>query len=79
MLAVPRPDPSRQDERDNACVYDKAVQFDDGDGNQTTNWIDLYKRGCFVMEAKHGWSANGPDTPALFDLTPASRSKRRVD
>ena len=54
LLAVPRPDPARQDEPDNAYVYDKTVWFDDGDGKRTANFIDLYKPPCFVMEAKQG-------------------------
>jgi hypothetical protein len=76
LLAVPRPDPARQDERDNAYVYDKTVWFDDGDGKRTANFIDLYKRACFVMEAKQGSEADngGPD---LFDLTAAVRGKQR--
>ena len=66
-LKVPKPDPSRADERANAYVFEKAVKFDDGDGNVTTKFIDLYKRGCFVMEAKQGSSADDGG-PWLFEL-----------
>jgi hypothetical protein len=30
------------------------VEFDDGEGKKTTNFIDLYKQHCFVIEAKQG-------------------------
>jgi len=58
LLAIPRAGLARQDERDNASVYDKTVWFDDGDGKRTANFIDLYKRGCFGMEAKQGSEAD---------------------
>jgi hypothetical protein len=35
-------------------VIDKAVVFKELDGTSTTNFIDLYKRKCFVLEAKQG-------------------------
>lgn len=76
LLAVPRPDPARQDERDNAYVYDKTVWFDDGDGKRTANFIDLYKRGCFVMEAKQGSAADN-DGADLFDLAAFARDMQR--
>ncbi|HSZ54735.1 MAG TPA: type IIL restriction-modification enzyme MmeI [Tepidisphaeraceae bacterium] len=74
LLGVPRPNPTRPDDRDNAYVFERAVQFDDGDGNVTTNFIDLYKRGCFVMEAKQGSSAD--EAPNLFDLDAHAKHER---
>lgn len=41
LLGVPRPNPTRSDDRDNACVFERAVQFDDGDGN-VTRPLDLF-------------------------------------
>jgi len=35
--------------------------MDNGDGNTTTGFIDLYKRGCFVLEAKQGSTVAGAD------------------
>jgi hypothetical protein len=35
-------------------VIDKAIVFKELDGSATTNYIDLYKRHCFVLEAKQG-------------------------
>ena len=57
LLGVPGPEPTRPDDRDNAYVFERAVPMDDGDGNITIGRIDLYKRGCFVLEAKQGSDA----------------------
>src|SRR5687768_33266 len=65
LLSVPRPDPSRPGDRDNAYVFERMVHFDHGDGTSSTGRIDLYKRGCFVLEAKQGSAA--AEGPALFD------------
>jgi hypothetical protein len=54
ILAVPRPEPTRADERDNAYVFEKPVAFISPDGSQTTGRIDLYKRSAFVLKAKQG-------------------------
>ncbi len=54
LIGVPGPVPSRPDHRENAYVFERAVPMDDGDGDTTTGFIDLYKRGCFVLEAKQG-------------------------
>jgi len=76
LLNVPRPDPTKADNRDNAYVYERPVPFDDGDGSHTTKFIDLYKRGCFVLEAKQGSdSAAGVDGPMLF--TPSAKKSRK--
>ena len=54
LLHVPRPDPSRPGDRDNAYVFERSVHFDHGDGSSSAGRIDRYKRACFVLEAKHG-------------------------
>lgn len=45
LLGVPRPEPTRPDDRDNAYVFERAVTFRHGTGLTTTGRIDLYKRG----------------------------------
>ena len=54
ILGVPRPDPATPNEDENAYVYDKSITFHIGDGSTAPGFIDLYKRGCFVLEAKQG-------------------------
>ncbi len=59
-LQVPRPDPTVADETANAYVFEKAVPLPAG----STGRIDLYRRGCFVLEAKQGGDQPAP-APAL--------------
>ncbi len=54
LLGVPRPDPSRADDAENAYVFERNVTFQNPDGSTSPGRIDLYKRGCFVLEAKQG-------------------------
>jgi hypothetical protein len=50
VLGVPRPKPKQADEQNNAYVFEKVIVT----ANGTSNFIDLYKRGCFVLETKQG-------------------------
>ncbi|MDB5352801.1 MAG: hypothetical protein JWN86_4048 [Planctomycetota bacterium] len=52
VVGVPRPEPTRPDDAENAYVFERAVTFQNPDGSTSAGRIDLYKRGCFVLEAK---------------------------
>ena len=52
LLGLPRPDPARDDTRDNAYVFERRVRFRHGDGSESHGFIDCYRRGAFVLEAK---------------------------
>jgi hypothetical protein len=54
VLGVPRPDPTKPDDAENAYVFERSVTFHHADGSTSTGRIDLYKRGHFVLEAKQG-------------------------
>ena len=54
VLGVERPRPQQPDDEQNAYVYERAVTFQNPDGTTSPGRIDLYKRGCFVLEAKQG-------------------------
>lgn len=62
LLDVPRPDPAGPHDAGNAYVFERNVTFRHGDGSTSVGRIDLYKRGCFVLEAKQGvdQKAGGP-------------------
>lgn len=63
VLDVPRPEPQAPDDAANAYVFEKPVPLPHG----TTGRIDLYKCGCFVLEAKQGSAAwDGPKTPSFL-------------
>ncbi|HET7369216.1 MAG TPA: DNA methyltransferase [Gammaproteobacteria bacterium] len=59
LIDVPRPDPARPDNLENGYVFERSLTFTNADGGRTTNYIDLYKRGCFVCETKQGVEQTG--------------------
>ncbi len=79
ILNVPHPNPTRPDDADNVYVFERTVRFDHGDGSHSTGRIDLYKRGCFVLETKQGVAAAiEADAPALFAAPKSSRKGHGV-
>ena len=50
--------------------FERAVTHNFPDGTSTTRWIDLYRRGRFVLEAKQGAA---PPQPSLFGESEAQR------
>ncbi|MFD2569968.1 class I SAM-dependent DNA methyltransferase [Spirosoma soli] len=53
LIGVPHPDPTTDNPTQDAYVLERAVEFNDH-GKRSTGRIDLYKRGCFVLETKQG-------------------------
>jgi len=78
LLGVPRPDGTTDNPAQDAYVFERAVTFNEGGGKQTTGRIDLYKRGCFVLETKQG--TNSPDEQAAAELAqlglPAAKRRK---
>jgi hypothetical protein len=54
VLGVPHPDPKTGDSARDAYVFERDAKLHHPDGSYTTGFIDLYKRGCFLLEAKQG-------------------------
>ncbi|WP_343036101.1 class I SAM-dependent DNA methyltransferase, partial [Aromatoleum toluvorans] len=52
LLDLPQPKPAGDDTRDNAYVFERRVVMRQPDGGSNNGFIDLYRRGCFVLEAK---------------------------
>lgn len=52
LLQLPLPEPAGNDTKDNAYVFERRVVIAQPDGSRNNGFIDLYKRGCFVLEAK---------------------------
>ncbi len=52
LLELPKPDPARDDTRDNAYVFERRVIFRHGDGSASNGFIDCYRRGSAIIEAK---------------------------
>jgi hypothetical protein len=52
LIGVLTPEPAVEDEGRNVYVFERKVPARHADGRTTSNFIDLYKRGCFILEAK---------------------------
>jgi MmeI, DNA-methyltransferase domain/MmeI, N-terminal domain/MmeI, helicase spacer domain/MmeI, target recognition domain len=52
LLGLDRPDPASVDTEENAYVFERKVTFRHADGTTSNGYIDLYRRGTFVCEAK---------------------------
>ena len=52
LLEVDPPQPANEDTRDNPYVFERRVIFHHGDGSTSNGFIDCYKRGSFIGEAK---------------------------
>ncbi|MDX9700463.1 MAG: class I SAM-dependent DNA methyltransferase [Rhodocyclaceae bacterium] len=52
LLDLPPPDPAGSDTQDNAYVFERRVIIRQPDGSASHGFIDLYRRACFVCEAK---------------------------
>ncbi len=59
LIGVERPDPSVEVNQENAYVIDRAFSRTDKDDHKSTVYLDLYKRGHFVLETKQGSSGEG--------------------
>ncbi|GAB3308824.1 class I SAM-dependent DNA methyltransferase [Hymenobacter sp. BT175] len=69
LLGVEPPQPSGELASQDAYVYERAVTFQDG-AKKSTGRLDLYKRGCFVLETKQG--TNSPDDQQRADAADAA-------
>lgn len=52
LLGLPKPDPAKEENHLNDYVFERSVNFKHADGTKTKGRIDLYKRNCFILEAK---------------------------
>ncbi len=73
LLGVPRPQPSVAEDAGNLYVFERNVRFQHGDGSVSTGRIDLYKRGCFVLETKRYVPAPAGDGRVRFAGKPAQQ------
>ncbi|WP_240663657.1 DNA methyltransferase [Sphingomonas sp. UV9] len=90
LIDVPVPDPADATHDRNDYVFERAVRLQDIGGVQRNGRIDLYRRGCFVLEAKQSRERGGtkevadagraleqPSLPGLPILPDADRRGRR--
>ena len=72
LIGVAKPEPSKAIVAQNAYVFERDVTFQNLDGTTSPGRIDLYKRGCFVLEAKQG----SEQTAAADEFQLASKPKQ---
>lgn len=65
VLDLPQPDPADATHDHNDYVFERAVTFRDEKGKSGYGRIDLYKRGCFVLEAKQSRERGGAKEVAM--------------
>jgi hypothetical protein len=71
LIGVEKPRPATNNSAEDHYCFERPVQFDAGDGRTTTNFIDLYKKDCFVLEAKQGADAQNDSEARSLGLLPA--------
>lgn len=81
LLGLTPPEPAKPVNEDNAYSFERKVYLPRGDGTFEMNRLDLYKRGCFVLEAKQGKEAvaSTPLTLPIPGRTESSAAKRGFD
>ncbi|MBL8489720.1 MAG: class I SAM-dependent DNA methyltransferase, partial [Rhodocyclaceae bacterium] len=52
LLGLPSPEPAKGEAAENAYCFERRVLFRHGDGDASAGFIDCYRRGAFVLEAK---------------------------
>ena len=82
LLGAAAPDGSRADDALNNYVFERRVFQQNGDGTESFGRIDVYKRDCFILEAKQGSDLDRAAIDSgslgldLFGQTAAARVKR---
>jgi hypothetical protein len=74
VIGVPRPDPMGRADAEDDYVFERAVFASEGSAKR----IDLYKRGCFVLEAKQTAKRSKRDGDAIGDLFPGLPAAKRA-
>lgn len=60
LIGVAEPSPANADGSFNDYTFERTVEFKEADGSKSKGRIDLYKRDCFVMEAKQSREKGRP-------------------
>jgi hypothetical protein len=71
VLSFPRPGPASHEAASKDYVFERGVSRRESEGLASTWRIDLYKRGCFILETKRFRAAQRDDQPTLFKTTEA--------
>ena len=75
LLGVEKPKPASANVLEASYTFERPVTFNDGEGKTTTNFIDLYKQHCFVLEAKQG---SDKTTTSEADILGTAKAKTKT-
>ena len=82
-LGLPRPEPAEAGAAGNDYVFERALTKRDRDGHVSHPRIDLYKRGCFILEAKQSRLKGARNEivgqPSLPPVPVSSQGRRSAD
>ncbi|TWG91376.1 hypothetical protein L598_000600001160 [Mesorhizobium sp. J18] len=82
LIGVSRPDPAGIEREHNDYVFERAVRRRASDEIMSSRRIDLYKKGCFILEAKQSRLPGGrnalPGQLALIPEEPERLGRRSV-
>lgn len=73
LLGVERPNPTTDDDREDAYVFERSVPNMAGGDTSAPCRIDLYKRGCFILETKQGVTRKELTDPFLKTTKPGRK------
>jgi hypothetical protein len=74
VLDLSRPEPYRPVNEENTYSFERKVFIPGGEGRNELKRLDLYRKGCFVLESKQGQDKTAP--LALPGMTASSAAKR---
>lgn len=78
LLKVDAPQPTRPNDPTPTYAFERQVVFHNGDGTTSTGRIDLYKRGCFVLESKQGILRQEAQSPLAKLIAPKGKTRQGV-
>lgn len=78
LLGVPKPDPAQESNQFNDYVFERSVVFKHDNNTQTTGFADLYRRDCFVLEAKQSSKRDALRKPDPDQLVLLSEDRTQV-
>ncbi|HVW54777.1 MAG TPA: type IIL restriction-modification enzyme MmeI, partial [Rhizobiaceae bacterium] len=82
VIGVRRPEPAGAEREHNDYVFERAVRRRESDDINASKRIDLYKKGCFILEAKQsrlpGAKNEIPGQKSLFGEEPEQLGRRSI-
>ena len=78
VLALPLPGGQMGVASKDNYVFERSVEKTFDDGTRTTKFIDLYKKGCFVLKAKQSSKRRPKDDPDQLDLLGSEPEKAKA-